>query len=60
MQNQLETRLRALRDEYAKGEKMLADTEREADDLRATLLRIGGAIQVLEELQEEENASDED
>ena len=42
---------------------MLADAEREADELRAALLRIVGAIQVLEELEndsEQGSASDTD
>lgn len=48
------TRLIQLREEYKKGEQMLSDLEREADDIRQSLLRISGAIQVLEELQDED------
>lgn len=47
----VEQRLASLREEYAKGEQMLADMEREASEIRDSLLRIAGAIQVLEELQ---------
>jgi hypothetical protein len=58
MNSKIQTRLVSLKEELKKGQQMLADIEREADDMRATLLRIGGAIQVLEELEQEsdENA----
>ena len=46
----LEQRLKALRQELETGQKMLADLEARRLDLQQTLLRIGGAIQVLEEL----------
>lgn len=49
----IQARLADLREEYAKGERLLADTEREASELRSSLLRIAGAIQVLKELEEE-------
>lgn len=52
-----EARLETLREEFAKGEQMLIDLEREAIELRESLLRISGAIQVLEELQAEEQPS---
>lgn len=45
-------RLAALRDERARGQEMLANLEREARILRDQLLRIDGAIRVLEELSE--------
>lgn len=52
----LETRLRqrldALRMEQEKGRKALEDVETEAANVRATLLRISGAIQVLQEMLE--------
>jgi len=57
MTNKIRSRLNQLREEQKKGQKMLADAEREADELRAALLRIVGAIQVLEEL---ENDSGQD
>jgi uncharacterized protein (DUF3084 family) len=50
MTDQIEQRLAELRQEHAKGQELLVQTEAEAADLRAQLLRISGAIQVLEEL----------
>jgi hypothetical protein len=50
MRNQLEERLRALKAEFESGQRMLADLESREASLRETLLRISGAIQVLEEL----------
>jgi predicted nucleic acid-binding Zn-ribbon protein len=49
MREQLENRLAALREEFEKGKKKLEGLEAEANELRHTLLRISGAIQVLEE-----------
>jgi hypothetical protein len=43
-------RLEELRAEFAKGERTLSDLETQTANVRATLLRISGAIQVLEEL----------
>lgn len=50
MQAQLEQRLTELRAEFQAGQKMLADLETREAELRQTMLRISGAIQVLEEL----------
>ena len=50
MRDQVEQRLAELRSEYQAGQKMLADLEAKQDELRQTLLRISGAVQVLEEL----------
>jgi hypothetical protein len=50
MQDRLAARLETLRQEYQAGQTMLADLEAKQLDLRQTLLRIAGAIQVLEEL----------
>lgn len=50
MKKQVEQRLEALKDEYETGQKMLADLEAKQVNLRETLLRISGAIQVLEEV----------
>ncbi|MDZ4719769.1 MAG: hypothetical protein SH847_15065 [Roseiflexaceae bacterium] len=50
MRTQLNTRLVALKTEYESGEKMLAELEHKQARLRETLLRISGAIQVLEEV----------
>jgi prefoldin subunit 5 len=46
----LEQRLKALRQELETGQKMLADLEARRLELQQTILRISGAIQVLEEL----------
>ncbi|QZZ22012.1 hypothetical protein J5X98_06275 [Leptothermofonsia sichuanensis E412] len=50
MKEQLEQRLHELRTEFESGQKMLADLETQQANLKTTLLRISGAIQVLEEL----------
>ncbi len=50
LQEQLEKRLGELRAEYESGRKMLAELEVKESDLRSTMLRINGAIQVLEEM----------
>ena len=49
MRQQLEKRLDELKSEFESGQKMLADLDTRASNLRETLLRISGAIQVLEE-----------
>ncbi|MEG4304908.1 hypothetical protein [Microcoleus sp. D3_18a_C4] len=49
MKEQLQQRLHALQTEYAAGQKALANLEAQKTSLRETLLRISGAIQVLEE-----------
>jgi predicted nuclease with TOPRIM domain len=49
MRIQLETRLSELKAEYEAGQKMLTELEQKQQHLRDTLLRISGAILVLEE-----------
>lgn len=49
MRPQLENRLRTLQAEYEAGQKALAHLEAQKALLKETLLRIGGAIQVLQE-----------
>lgn len=49
MKEQLQKRLQALQIEYEAGQKALANLEVQKTNLRETLLRISGAIQVLEE-----------
>ncbi|HET7462098.1 MAG TPA: hypothetical protein VFJ82_12655 [Longimicrobium sp.] len=49
MREALEARLEALRQEREKGEQMLGELQARQAALRDTLLRISGAIQVLEE-----------
>ncbi|NJM40365.1 MAG: hypothetical protein HC853_06165 [Anaerolineae bacterium] len=50
MKEQLEQRLTELKSEYLSGQKMLADLQSQQANLQQTLLRISGAMQVLEEL----------
>jgi hypothetical protein len=50
MKEQLEQRLQQLRAEYETGQKMLVEIEQKKVNLEQTLLRISGAIQVLEEM----------
>lgn len=50
MKEQIEQRLKELKAEFDSGQKMLADLETQQANLKTTLLRISGAIQVLEEL----------
>jgi hypothetical protein len=50
MKERVEQRLRELRKEFESGQKMLADLENQRANLQQTVLRISGAIQVLEEL----------
>lgn len=49
MQQQLESRLTELHTEFEKGQQRLKEIEAEAGSIRDTLLRISGAIQVLQE-----------
>ncbi|REJ58971.1 MAG: hypothetical protein DWQ56_07560 [Microcystis aeruginosa DA14] len=62
MKEQIKERIQQLKAEYESGQKMLADLETQESNLRTTMLRISGAIQVLEELlaktEEEENLDD--
>jgi hypothetical protein len=50
LRRRLAERLGGLRREYAAGEQHLATLEQRAAELRETMLRISGAMQVLEEL----------
>lgn len=49
MKQQLEQRLKELNAEFEAGQKALADMEFKQTNLRNTLLRISGAMQVLQE-----------
>ncbi len=49
MKGQLTQRLSALKAEFESGQKMLQELQLREDKLRESLLRISGAIQVLEE-----------
>jgi prefoldin subunit 5 len=55
MKEQLQQRLQQLKAEFESGQKVLADLEAKQTSVRETLLRIAGAIQVLEELKEAES-----
>ena len=54
MEFKVRQRLEELRGEYEKGQKTLQDLESQAANLRATLLRISGAVQALQETLEED------
>lgn len=56
MQNQIQARLNQLKSEFEKGQAKLQDLQQQQTHLHETLLRIGGAIQVLTELLEKEAA----
>ncbi len=49
MKEQLEKRLAELKAEFASGQRVMADLQEKQASLRETLLRISGAIQILEE-----------
>lgn len=50
MREQIQERLDELKKEFETGQQRLADIENQGAQLRQTLLRISGAIQVLEEM----------
>lgn len=50
MKDIVQQRLKQLKNEFESGQKMMADLETKRANLETTLLRISGAIQVLEEL----------
>lgn len=50
MKEQIKQRIQELKTEYESGQKMLTDLESQQSNIKNTLLRIIGAIQVLEEL----------
>jgi hypothetical protein len=56
LQEQLRTRLEVLRQEFEKGQVELHKLETQQTHLRETMLRISGAIQVLEEVLAESSA----
>jgi hypothetical protein len=49
MREKMEQRQKELKAEFESGQKMLVDLEARQTSIRETLLRISGAIQVLEE-----------
>lgn len=60
MKEKLEQRLNGLKAEFESGQKMLTDLEAQQANLKTTLLRISGAIQVLEELLSQEQSVEVD
>jgi ABC-type transporter Mla subunit MlaD len=50
MKDSLAARLADLREQFASGQNVMTELSRKQDELRSTLLRISGAIQVLEEI----------
>ena len=59
MQEKLQVRLEELKKEYETGQARLRELEAEAAYVRETMLRIAGAIQVLQEMLEAEKPKDE-
>lgn len=49
MRTRLEQRLNQLKAEFEAGQQMIVELEAKRDNLQKTMLRISGAIQVLEE-----------
>ena len=49
MKTEIEKRLTTLRSEFEKGQGQLRQLEEKSEEIKQTLLRISGAIQVLEE-----------
>jgi hypothetical protein len=58
MREELQARLEILKREDRAGQARLREVEQQLTTLRETLLRISGAIQVLEELLLEENPAE--
>ena len=59
MNHQIQNRIDTLRKEMEVGQQRMQDLERQLAQLRDTMLRISGAIQVLEELQAEAGPADD-
>jgi predicted nucleic acid-binding Zn-ribbon protein len=60
MRTQIQKRLAQLRAEFEAGENVLAELEAKQTNVRETLLRISGAIQVLQELLADSQSVTED
>ncbi len=50
MKERIARRLSELREEFEAGQKMLAELDEKRERLKESMLRIAGAVQVLEEL----------
>ena len=59
MREQIRNRIESLRAEDRTGQEMFAELEERQAGLKITLTRISGAIQVLEELLQEDNSTAE-
>ena len=57
MREQIKNRIESLRAEYRTGQEILAELEAREAGLKLTLTRISGAIQVLEELLQENEST---
>lgn len=55
MKERMEQRLEELRSEFESGQTLLADLETRQTQVKSSLLRISGAIQVLEEMLNQES-----
>ena len=60
MREKLEARLQELKTEFGKGERTLQELEEQAATVRQNMLRISGAIQVLEEVLTDEDSTRHD
>jgi len=60
MQEQLRLRLDELKKEFETGQSRFQELERQQTHLRETLLRISGAIQILEEMLAHDNGQPQD
>jgi predicted nuclease with TOPRIM domain len=59
MRDEIRTRLEQLKKEFETGQRKLQELETQQSLLRETLLRISGAIQVLEELLGQDGSTEE-
>lgn len=59
MREQIKNRIESLQAEYRTGQEILAELEAQQAGLKLTLTRISGAIQVLEELLQENQSAAE-
>ena len=59
MQQQIQSRIAVLKSEFETGQAKLRELEVQQSRLRETLLRISGAIQVLEEMLEANKPAEE-
>jgi hypothetical protein len=57
MKEQVDKRLAELKNEFERGQKILEDLDVRREQAKQSLLRISGAIQVLEEILREEGQS---